>query len=299
MSRWKGDKIMMRWTIYAGCALLAAGCAQSPELTDEEWITELVEKSGVAQTSNLNGTGDPSGNGNGNDVGLPEVWYRQLVNEPSAEILLENDPSAGVCTVTVIHSLEAEFIIDTVHDGVFLPGSKPIEDIRYIRLIAEKDDNEDAYGGWRIVSATPAEHMLAGDGQEVFITSMSIYKDDGLIWSCTDPGEFYDVNEELPLLVPGDFVRMEATVNHLDPQYDPPLFVVAHGPLSGHSRHMMYDNGLYGDQIADDGVYSYEWYVEYTGEHQRIAVDVIDGDTFADQTEDDYDAGAWGIAYLR
>ncbi len=290
---------MGKWMIPAGGILLAAGCAQSPELTDEEWITELVGNSEVAETSNLDGTGDPSPGKTGDEVDLPEVWYRQLTAEPVREIILENDPAAGVCTVTVISQLNAELVIDTVHDGVFLPGTKPIEDIRYLRLALEKDENEDTHGGWRIVSATPAEHMLASDEQDVFVTSMRIYKDDVLIWECTDPGEFFDVNEGLPVLAEGDFVRMEAGVNHLNPRYDPPLFVVAHGPLSGHSRHMMYDNGLYGDQAAGDGIFSYEWYVEYTGKYQRIAVDVIDADTFADQTEDDYDAGAWGIRYMK
>ncbi len=291
----------MTWKLItaAGGILLAAGCTQSPEVTDEEWITELVGNSTAAETSNLDGTGSPSTGKAADETGLPEVWYRQLTTEPSRQIILENDPSAGVCTVTVISQLNAELVIDTVHDGVFTPGTKPIEDIRYLRLTAERDDTEDAHGGWRIVSATPAEHMLASDEQDVFVTSMCIYKDDELIWECSDPGEFYDLNEELPVLAQGDFVRMEATVNHLNPLYDPPFFVVAHGPLSGNSRHMMYDNGLYGDRTADDGVFSYEWNVEYTGNHQRIAVDVIDADTFADQTEDDYDAGAWGIMYLK
>lgn len=290
---------MKKQIVIAGGILLAAGCAQSPELTDEDWITDLVGSSSIAETANLDGTGDPSGGKSAKEAGLPEVWYRQLVNEPSREIILENDPSAGVCTVTVIHQLEAEFIIDTVHDGIFDPGVKPIEDVRYIRLIVEKNGNEDHHGGWSIVSATPAEHMLASGDQDVFVTSMRIFKNDELIWECTDPGVFYDVNEALPVLDEGDLVMMEATASHLDPMYEPPLYFFAHGPLSGHSRHLMYDNGLYGDRVSGDGIFSYEWYVEYTGKHQRIAVDVIDADTFADQTEDDYDAGAWGIRFLK
>lgn len=290
---------MRRQTVAVLVLILAAGCTQSPELTDQDWITELVSGSEIAQTSNLNGTGDPVDSKSGGEVDVPEYWFRQITSEPAPEIILENDPAAGVCTVTVIHQVLAELVIDTVHDGVYQPGSKEIEDTRFLRLVVVKDENEDINGGWRIASVTPAEHILTGEGQDVFISSMSIYKDDQLIWECTDPGDFYDVNTGLPQLLEGDLVRMEVTVNHLDPEYDPAYFVIAHGPLSVHNRHLMFDNGLFGDLTAGDGIYSYQWYVEYTGLHQRIAADVIDADTFADQTEDDYDAGAWGIRFLN
>ena len=284
----------------AAAMVIAAGCVESPDITDSEWISELVASSELSSTSNLDGSGDPGESSkSAEEVSVPEFWYRRLLNEPYPEIILENDPAAGVCTVTVIHNLTAEFVIDTEWNGVFEPGTKAISDTRYVRLILEKMEDETSHGGWKIVSATPAEHMLTEGDQEVFISSMSLYKNGEMIWQCNDPGTFYQVDSELPELLEGDFVRMETTVEHLNPLYDPPFFVIAHGPLSGHSRHLMYDNGLYGDEVAKDGIYSYEWYVEYTGEHQRIAVDVIDADTFADQTEEDYDSGAWGIHFLK
>lgn len=288
---------MKRTTLLVTACMTAFvwGCAQSPEVTDEEWISSLLSSSDLVRGYGLNGTGDP---GKGS-VGLPEVWYRELLSEPGRQIILENDPAAGVCTVTVIHNIDAQLVIDTVQDGVFEPGYKPISDIRFVRAALERDETAEGYGGWDVVSVTPARHMLASGEQEVFIASMKIWVGDELIWECADPGQFYDVRSELPCLREGDLARMEVTVNHMNPAYEPPFFVIAHGPLSGHPRHIMYDNGLYGDQAADDGVYTYEWYVEYTSEHRRIAADVIDADTFADQVEDDYDAGAWGIAFSR
>jgi len=291
---------MKKLAVAAVAMIVIAGCVNSPELTDADWINQLVSESDLSETSNLDGNGNPGESSKDpGEVCVPEFWYRQLVNEPTRQIIIENDPVADVCTVTVIHNLCAELIIDTVWNGVFEPGSKAISDTRYTRLIVEKIPDETQYGGWRIVSVTPAEHMLAVGEQEVFVSSITIYKDDQLIWSCTDPGQFYRVDSELPELSEGDFVRMEATVEHLNPMYSPPFFVIAHGPLSGHNRHLMYDNGLYGDETAGDGIFTYQWYVEYTGHHQRIAVDVIDADTFADQTEQDYDSGAWGIHFLK
>ena len=63
----------------------------------------------------------------------------------------------------------------------------------------------------------------------------------------------------------------------------------------------MYDNGEFGDQTADDGVYTYEWYAEDTQYHHRwgIAADVIDADTMEDSVEEDYDSGAWGMPLHR
>ena len=73
-----------------------------------------------------------------------------------------------------------------------------------------------------------------------------------------------------------------------------------HGPCPLWPRHILYDDGNYGDQTAGDGVYSYEWYAEDTIDgHWGISADVIDADTFADQTEDDYDSHAWGMPILE
>ncbi len=286
--------------IIMALTILLSGCVESPELTDEDHISELIRYSNLSKVTNLDGTGDPGEDGKGTEeVSRPEFWYRQLINESSAEIIITGEVSTGICTVSVTRKISAELIIDTVWDGEFIPGSKPINVTRYTKFIVEKHENESSHGGWRIISATASEHMLTSDEQEVFITSMRLYKDDELIWECTDPTAFYNVESELPVLLEGDFIRMEATVDHLNPVYDPEFFVIAHGPLSGHSRHIMYDNGLYGDETAEDGVFTYEWYVEYTGFHQRIAVDAIDTDTFEDQTEEDYDSSAWGIHFLK
>ena len=292
------QKLTILFTLVV--TVLISGCVESPDLTDEDYISELISSSNLSDAADLDGVGAPGEEGKGTEeISRPEFWYRQLLNESSAEIIITGEVSTGICSVAVIRKISADLIIDTVWDGVFVPGSKPISVTRYTKFIVEKFEDETSHGGWRIVSATPSEHMLTDDEQEVFVSSMKLYKNDELIWECMDQREFYNVDSELPVLLVGDFVRMEATVNHLNPIYEPEFFVIAHGPLSGHSRHIMYDNGLYGDKTAGDGVFSYEWYVEYTGHHQRIAVDAIDTDTFEDQIEEDYDSSAWGIHFLK
>lgn len=280
--------------------LAAAGCVQGPEteLSDSEQIQELLRSSGIASMASLEGRGESGG---GRDTGFPEHWWRVLNSEDPLQLVLENDPAGGICTVTVSRTLEASFYIDVTHDGILNPGIKPISDIVTRRVILEKRGGDTApYGGWELTHLTPAEFSLnSGVEQEVFVQSMRLYSGDALLWECDSPDTFYSLEEGLPVLEPGTPVRVEAEFLHTNPLYEPPFYPYVHGPCPGWPRHWMNDEGLWGDRVAGDGTYSYEWYVEGTSDHWYAAVDVIDADTMLDEEEDDYDSGAWGIPALR
>ena len=281
--------------------VLAGGCVQEPsaELTDSENIQNLLRGNEYVRMSPLEGKGESGGGGKDNE--FPEHWWRELNNEGSIEFILENEPATGICTVTVIRNLYADFNIDVTHDGILNPGVKPIIDIRTRRLIVERTDEDNGpHGGWVLTHITPAEFSLnSGITQEVFIQSMKVYQGDELIWECDSPDTFYSIEEELPVLEIGTLVRLEVEVLHTNPQYEPAYYVFAHGPCPIWPRHWMNDDGLWGDRVADDGVYSYEWYIEGSSDHWFIAADIIDADTMLDEEEDDYDSGAWGILALR
>jgi hypothetical protein len=128
--------------------VLAAGCVQEPsaELTDSENIQSLLSGNSYVRMTPLEGQGE-SGDG-GKDNGLPEHWWRELSSEGSFEVILENDPEMGICTVTVIRNLSANFNIDVTHDGVLNPGIKSISDIRTRRHIVENTGlSTDPHGG--------------------------------------------------------------------------------------------------------------------------------------------------------
>jgi len=281
--------------------VLACGCVQEPtaELSDSENIQNLLSSNDYVRMSPLEGQGESGGGGKDNE--LPEHWWRNLNTEGSFEVIQENDPSTGICTVTVIRNLDADFNIDVIHDGILNPGIKPISDIRTRRLIVEQTgDDTEPHGGWVLTHITPAEYSLnSGIPQEVFIQSMKIYQGDELTWECDSPDNFYSIEDGLPVLEPGILVRLEVEVLHTNPQYEPAYYVFAHGPCPTWPRHWMNDDGLWGDRVADDGVYSYEWYAEASSEHWFIAADIIDADTMLDEEEDDYDSGAWGILALK
>ncbi|MEN8207629.1 MAG: choice-of-anchor X domain-containing protein [Candidatus Fermentibacteria bacterium] len=281
--------------------VLACGCVAEPsaEPTDAENIQNLLSNNSYVRMTPLEGQGESDDGGK--DNALPEHWWRELSSEGSFEVILENDPEIGICTVTVIRNLSADFNIDITHDGVVNPSIKPISDIRTRRLIVERTGvSTDPHGGWILTHITPAEYSLnSGIPQEVFIQSMQIYQGEELTWECDSPDAFYKIDEELPVLEPGTLVRLEVEVLHTNPQYEPEYYVFAHGPCPVWSRHWMNDDGLWGDRIAGDGIYSYEWYIEGSSEHWFMAADIIDADTMLDEEEDDYDSGAWGILALK
>lgn len=280
--------------------LIAGGCVQEPEMTDQDHIYSLLSSSSVVAMGALDGQGQDGG---GKDVGLPEAWWREIAGEGSFSVFLENDPAAGVCTVTVTRNLDAVFNIDVIHDGILDPGEKTIEDYRSRRAILERIGDASApHGGWELIALTPATYGLRNESQqEVFIVDMKLYRDGELIWECNNPEQFYSVDTEIPVISEGDFLRFEAEAIHTSPSFEPEFFIFVHGPCPTWPRHLLYDNGEYGDQTADDGVYTYEWYAEDTQFHHRwgIAADVIDADTMEDSEEEDYDSGAWGMPLHR
>ncbi len=294
-------KLTVAATLLA--VLFAAGCVQDPgdtELTDEESIRLVLAESGMARMEPLDGRGEDDG---GKWWPGPERWWRELTAEGQLEVILENDPATGVCTVTVVRTLQGVLNIDVVHDGVLDPGVKQILDTRTRRAVLERQgETTDPRRGWVLTHLTPAEYALSPGApvdQEVLVQSMSLYEGDQLVWECDSRETFYPVDGGLPVLVPGEQVRLEAEVIHTNPQYEPDMYVYAHGPCPTWPRHFMNDDGLYGDRVAGDGVYSYEWYVEGSSEWWYVAVDVIDADTMMDQEEEDYDSGAWGIVALK
>jgi hypothetical protein len=280
--------------------LVIGGCVQDPEVTDEDYIYDLISSSSVASMGALDSKGESGG---GKDVGLPEAWWRELIEDGSPTVFFENDPASGVCTVTVTRNLDAIFNIDVLHDGIIEPGTKTIADFRTRRVIVEcTGETSGPHGGWELVALTPATYGLRDEScQDVFISSMRLYRDDELIWECSDPDRFYLVDTEIPVVNEGDFLRFEAEAIHLNPLYLPEFFIFVHGPCPTWPRHLLYDNGLYGDKLADDGVFTYEWYAEDTQILHRwgIAADVIDTDTMEDSEEEDYDSGAWGMPLHR
>lgn len=292
---------MRNLSVAAMITLVAAGCVEDPQPTDRDQIVDLLRHSSLVAPVALDGRGE---DGASREVLPPEAWWREITTEGPLDIVLENDPSIGVCTVTVCRSLVAEFNIDVVHDGVLDPSVKAVRDLASRRVIVRKlpgSGGTPPYGGWVLTHVTPAEFSLAsGLEQEVFVRSMRIYEDGDLVWECDDPGRFSDVRTELPVLREGALLRVEAEPVHAAPLFEPPLFVFVHGPCPVWPRHLMYDDGTFGDRVAGDGIFTYEWYVEdCTPDGLHVAVDVIDADTMEDEVEEDYDSGAWGIRVLR
>ena len=290
---------MSRLIIAAATILLLASCGTDPELSDADYVLELVAESEYAGMDPL------TSRGGGGKVGSPqpEGWYREKTGEGDREITLWNDPSTGVCTLTVQRTLQGTLNIDVIHDGEWNPGEKSISDIRTRHMILERSGGStDPHGGWQVRAITVGEHALASGApasQEVEVESMRLYRNGEQIWYADDREAFFDVNTALPEVQEGDLLRLEAELSHLNPVEDPPFLAYVHGPCPVWQRHPMNDDGLYGDRVAGDGIHSYEWYAENVERNHFVAADVLDMDTMDDQTEENYDSSAWGIHFSK
>lgn len=297
-------KKTMLITVSSGILILITSCAQDPQITDEDHIYQLLASSDLVKMGALEGQGGEMDAKDTTEVDLPEIWWRELTTEGAFQIVIIGNPEAGICTVTVNQNLYANFYIDVVHDLVLDPGVKTIEDLRERSVIVERTGNPSStpHGGWTIQSITPVEYSLLNSSeQEVFIESMKLYRGEELLLDYTSPNQFIDI-EDLPEISEGELVKLEVTVLHTNPQYEPPYFVYVHGPCPTWPRHLMYDDGNFGDVTGGDGIYTYEWYAEdsFIYYHKwRIAADIIDADTMADQVEEDYDSGAWCIPVIE
>jgi hypothetical protein len=285
-------------TVTAAVLVLVA-CGTDPEVSDRDRILGLLAENGFSEMDPLTS----QGGGAGKQVEAPEGWFREKTGEGALEVTFWNDPSSGVCTLTVQRTLQGRLNIDVVHDGEWDPGSKPIDGVRTRHMLVERTgDASDPHGGWTLRAISVGEHGLAQGAsvpQEVFVAAMRVYIDGELVWQTDDPTELYDVQTGLPEVEEGDLIRVEAEMLHENPIEDPPFFAFVHGPCPVWQRHPLSDAGLYGDRVAGDGVYSYEWYGEEVSHRSFVAVDVIDADTMEDQIEDDYDSAAWGIHFAK
>jgi hypothetical protein len=89
-------------------------------------------------------------------------------------------------------------------------------------------------------------------------------------------------NPAVPVVRPGETVKVEATVTNTDRSYRPSEFVYLHVPINARPfpgpfdrvRIRMHDDGAGGDATAGDGVYTAQWAVQDVGRH-HLAVDLL------------------------
>ncbi len=303
-------------------AIVLAGCGEGlstapDELSEEDRaeIIELLKESGFfSDDFGVDGTvedeesvavGAPSSAPavalNSGDVTPPRFWGRRRGQPVRRTITVDVDHETGTATVTKEVVFDGKFVLDITQDGQFNPTEKPLQETlvhtALFRRIAEDAANVEGRR-WRLVRISPAQWVMTDEEKRtVNIDSVGVWVNGEHVWTVTDPSEFADVETRLPRLLRGDTVLVRAAVsNTLDSGNDPDTFVFLH-LLHAKRNVRAWARLPMARVVGDEGVY-YErrWVARHSG-RARAAVDAIDAQTFATESEDDYRANIWGVPY--
>ena len=225
---------------------------------------------------------------------LPERWWRKLDGEPvrNWSITVIGDTA----TASVVTDADATLYVDTTHDGVSNPGTKPIEDriTRYSTWV--KTD-----GKWKLAEVSPAQVNLREiSHQTVSITEVKVWVNGQLVWDVTDPTDKLSVDTEIVRVHSGDVVTVESAVaNSSQSGLDPLTYVYCHPNRPSGRRDLMFDDGVNGaDKVAGDGIWTYQYTVDLKSGVHFAAVDALDSLCLQNETDDDYNSAAWGMPYV-
>jgi len=301
---------------------------------DQTEITQLLEESGFfADEFGVDGMvlGAPAEQTAGiygspseiqGEVPLPERWGRHHKRPVRRSLTVEVDEIEGVAWVTKRVAFEGEFVFAAATDGGAEAIRKPmhhtlIQSARFERATddgvgdppPEEPKDEPPTGSpqngdqhqcrWRLVAVSPAQWVMTEPiDQTVEIVRVVVYVDDEPMLEVTNPNELYEVDGRLPHLALGQVMTVRAWVEGGSPDNDPSRYVFLHWQhRSPETRIWMRRQMEFVEDDENGPHYVRSWEVLAAG-RERIAVDLIDSQSFAVTDDDDYNANAWGIPYI-
>jgi len=301
---------------------------------DQTEITQLLEESGFfADEFGVDGMvlGAPAEQTAGiygspseiqGEVPLPERWGRHHKRPVRRSLTVEVDEIEGVAWVTKRVAFEGEFVFAAATDGGAEAIRKPmhhtlIQSARFERATddgvgdppPEEPKDEPPTGSpqngdqhqcrWRLVAVSPAQWVMTEPiDQTVEIVRVVVYVDDEPVLEVENPNELYEVDGRLPHLALGQVMTVRAWVEGGSPDNDPSRYVFLHWQhRSPETRIWMRRQMEFVEDDENGPHYVRSWEVLAAG-RERIAVDLIDSQSFAVTDDDDYNANAWGIPYI-
>jgi len=221
----------------------------------------------------------------------PTIWWRKRdkVLKKDIDITIEGDTA----NVKVTTDIAGTLYVDDTRNGKLDPWSKPF----YHTIVRHATFNK-VHNRWKLSALSPVSiNLTDSENQTVKIEEVTVYREDtgDMIWQVTSPETLFSVPDELPILTAGTEIRVEARVtNSKDTSSGEPLtFVYLHRPGG---RDLMHDDGLDGDVVAGDGVYTKIYKIGHNVGRYFAVVDAIDGDTLLDK-DAPYNSTALGMPY--
>ena len=239
------------------------------------------------------------------EVPLPERWGRHHRRPVRRSLTVEVDEIEGVAWATKRVVFEGEFVFATPTDLGAEATRKPMQHtlIQSARFERAPDDGAGDPAGdqhrrrWRLVAVSPAQWVMTEPiEQSVAIVRVEIWVDEELRLTVDDPDALFEVDGRVPRLEVGQLVTVKAWVGGGTVDNQPPFYVFLHMfHASPDTRIWMRRQMELVD--GDSAHYVRSWEVLAPG-RERIAVDLIDSQSFGVSDEDDYNANAWGIPYI-
>jgi hypothetical protein len=307
-------KMITRTLLYLiPAALLAAGCSNNPAEPDLNADREAIKKVIESDTEMFGVTGFDD---NGAQPPSYDTDFSKITDyiEPlrfgrrgrprleNVEVEFTSDTTA---VVTVTHSFDGNFFIlakDTSDENaVATLYKKEMKNLIYRKVKFKKvrDTGFDRLD-WRITYVSMAD----GGSPETTLDLQKLVIDlpgteDDIV--VEDPLEyFFNRREGLPMLSPGDTVKVFVTVsntNNFPPEPGETVLLrykMDHRILR--ARRKFNDSGEYPDEVAGDGTYSGYWVIGHRRGVFHAAVDIFDNGTLYDDAAP-YNSVFWAMPY--
>jgi hypothetical protein len=235
---------------------------------------------------------------------------RQITGMETA-VDFDIDQENGVAIANLSRTLTGNFIVVAIDSNHAVVDSfvKPFESVfnrkvRFVR-VSGNDSNSDRRH-WRVDALTIG---VGGTGDKVAISQIQIFSSDSTVadytFTADEVGDLFIARDSLPTFLAWRPLRVEVTVENAGPEF-PYLSgesVMLHYGRDRHhkARRLMFDNGQFGDAVANDNVFTRVWRMHGPGMGfpRRIFgafVDVIDFGTLYAEEEAVHTA-VWALPY--
>lgn len=277
-------KLSLIMLLVLGMMVFGTGCSESDEnLTPDELSmeSEIEEAWETLNLDLMDEDSENSVNGLSKAIGTESTdapieplayWRRVRVVRESRAIQISDDGLSAVATLRF--RLAGKFVV-VVRDSAQHRREAILKDLthrmeRKVRFLRNEDTTSTRR--WILDGFTPA-YGISEDGTlsltgNVTVSIMDSASGETNSYSFTNPLEYFFQIGALPATHPGDLVRIEVAIANSQAD-DEPLGKAhrARHPGRPMSRLMQgfNDDGLNGDAVADDGIYTSQWKVINNG----------------------------------
>lgn len=262
-------------------------------LIDSQAVRPYFDPSGLIN----DGVGIFAGDGDSPD-GLPRRWgrsYPKVVQASSERIVDQMDLDFRADADNVL-SAEATFSVTR--------SARFVADFAWQKRLVTKSYNEAAvrtarfvkqHGQWRLVSLAPMALGVAPRGK-IGLDSVRLQVA-GAPALTVKAGQLLDA-AEAPRVLAGQAAKVEVLATYAGTRTEEPPYYLFLSLPPGRDRMLLHDDGLGGDALAGDGLYTAAFnFPAATGIH-HLVIDAVASATFSDLGSNAYDATLWGISYL-